>query len=81
MLCPHSTVCYMYILTRTVCYILTVARRLWAFFGDESDFEGKGVYGYMPEADHDLLLAMTSDGMDDSGAASSALPSDLFPGQ
>ena len=49
--------------------------------GDESDFEGEGVYGYMPEADHDLLLAMTSDGMDDSGAASLVLPSDLFPGQ
>ena len=49
--------------------------------GDESDFEGERVYGYMPEADHDLLPAMTSDGMDDSGAASSALPSDLFPGQ
>ena len=26
----------------------------------ESDFEEEGVYGYMPEADHDLLPAIAS---------------------
>ena len=46
----------------------------------ESDFEEEGVYGYMPEADHDLLPAIASDDIDGSGAASSAHPAGLFPG-
>ena len=31
-------------------------------FEDESDFEGKGIYGYMPEADVACLVVMASEG-------------------
>ena len=31
-------------------------------FKDESDFEGKGIYGYMPEADVARLVGMASGG-------------------
>ena len=42
---------------------------------DESDFEGEGIYGYMPETDEARFVGMAreEDGDMDDGDASSAL--------
>ena len=54
-------------------------------FEDESDFEGKGIYGYMPEADDARIVGMASRGeldydedMDDCDASSAlSVPSSV----
>ena len=64
---------------------------------DESDFEGEGIYGYMPETDEARLVGMASEGALDNGeedgdmddgdtssalsAASSVVSAGLFPSQ
>ena len=58
---------------------------------DESDFEGEGIHGYLPEADGYLFDDMASRGAledgeeffeeDGSGSASPGLPAGPLPGQ